>query len=89
MADETRVEVRFNEQAIARLLKSPAVEQDLARRAERVADAANSESSWGGYYSDSSSEGTRARARVWNVKAGAADDEARNNRMIRALDAGR
>ena len=43
MADETRVEVTFNGDAIERLLTSPAMVQDLRRRAERVADAANRE----------------------------------------------
>ena len=89
MAEQTRVEVTFNGDAIERLLTSPAMVQDLRRRAERVADAANRESSWGGYASSASGEGRRAHARVWNVKAGAADDEARNNRLIRGLDAGR
>lgn len=89
MAEQTRVEVTFNGDAIERLLTSPAMVQDLRRRAERVADAANRESSWGGYVSSASGEGRRAHARVWNVKAGAADDESRNNRLIRGLDAGR
>lgn len=89
MADESSVRLTFNTGAIEQLLTSPAMEAELKRRAERIAAAANAESSWGGYQASSSREGSRARARVWNVKHEAADDEARNNRLIRGLDAGR
>ena len=81
--------IKFNRGAIRSLMNEAAVAADLESRAKRVAEAANSESSWGGYFSALSTGGIRPHAKVWNVKKGASDDEARNNRMIRALDAGR
>lgn len=83
-------EVRWviNKQAIAALMRHPDVVDDLKRRAKAIADAANADSSWGGYYSEVDTSGRRPTARVWNIKHGASDDEARNNRMIRALEAG-
>lgn len=83
------VNVKINDAALAKLLVSPEVVADLERRGKAVAAAANADSSWGGYYSEASGTGKRAHARVWNVKHGAADDEARNNRLLRSLDAGR
>jgi len=84
-----RARIRFRNGAIRALMNDAAVVADLEARAKRVAAEANAESSWGGYYSAVSTEGNRPRGRVWNIKQGASDDEARNNRMIRALDAGR
>lgn len=45
----------------------------------------NEESSWGGYDSADASSDVRARARVWSYDG---NDEARDNRMIKNLDAG-
>lgn len=79
----------MNQRAIADLLTGPEITAELERRAQAIADAANSESSWGGYYSAVTNDGNRARARVWNIKSGASDDESRNGRMLRNLDSGR
>lgn len=84
-----KARLKFNAGAIRRLMEDPAVAADVASRAAAVADAANAGSSWGGYEYEVSTAGARPRARVWNVKSGAADDESRNNRLIRSLDAGR
>lgn len=81
--------VRVNSQAIREIMSSPDVADDLARRAADIAQACNDESEWGGYYSAVSTDGTRARARVWNIKRGYEDDESRNNRMIRGMDSAR
>lgn len=83
------IRVVMNSDGVERLLKSSGVLADLDRRARAIASAANASSSWGGYDSEASNVGNRARARVWNVKHGAADDESRNNRLLRSLDAGR
>ena len=85
----SKSKLTFKPDAIGKLLAEPAVRADLERRARAVADAANASSSWGGYFSGPASGGERPRARVWNIKSGASDDESRNNRLIRALDAGR
>ena len=57
---------------------------DLEARAAAVADACNRDSSWGGYYSGAGSDGT---VRVWS--ADARSDEARDQRLLRNLDAAR
>lgn len=84
-------EVRWviNKKAIVAFLRDPRVVDELERRAAAIAAAANAASSWGGYVSEVDTSGARPTARVWNIKHGASDDEARNNRMIRALEAGR
>lgn len=81
-----RVEVKRS--AIRALLTSEAVRADVARRAEAVADACNRASSWGGY---EATHGGRSRARslVWTIEREAVADNARNNRIIRNLDAAR
>lgn len=85
MADVTW---RINQRTILSWLRDPALVNDLERRAAAIAAAANAESSWGGYESEVDTSGSRPRARVWNIKPEAQDDEARNNRIIRNLDAG-
>ena len=84
-----KVKIKFTSGAIRRLMADPAVAADVAARAAAVAAAANAGSSFGGYEHEVSTAGARPRARVWNVKSGASDDEARNNRLVRSLDAGR
>jgi hypothetical protein len=83
MAGKLRVEV--NSQGAAAILNSPAVAADLLRRAHAIADASNAESEWGGYNAEDAS-GKRARAKVWCENAA---DEARQQRLIKNLDAGR
>lgn len=81
--------VQMNRRAVAQLLVSDEVADSLLARAQKIADDANAESSWGGYYAAVTKEGKRARARVWNIKLGTSDEDTRNNRLIRSLDAGR
>lgn len=81
--------VKIHRGAIRKLMQDPKVLADLKRRGEAIAAAANAQSSWGGYYSGVSEQSGRPSVRVWNIKQAAADDEARNNRLIRSLDAGR
>lgn len=84
-------EVTFtiNKKVLVAMMRDPKVVNDLARRAKAVAAACNSQSEWGGYEWDIDTSGSRPRARVYNIKHSASDDESRNNRMIRALDFGR
>lgn len=81
------VRLTVNRAAIKAMLTSPAVRADIARRAEAVAEACNRDSSWGGYQA---SHGGRSRARsaVWTIEPEAVADNARNQRLIRNLDAG-
>ncbi|WNN93660.1 hypothetical protein SEA_CALLINALLBARBZ_10 [Arthrobacter phage CallinAllBarbz] len=69
------------------LLRHPAVEADLARRAKNVRDAAGGESS--GYVADSANPSKRARAAVFAAGSKARRENARSNTLLRALDAGR
>lgn len=84
MADVTW---RINRRAIVAMLRDPGVVDTLEAAAAAVADAANAESEWGGYEYEVDTSGARPTARVWNIKHGASDDEARNNRLIKALNA--
>lgn len=72
-----------------KLLDDPRVAADLKRRAEAVAAKANSESSWGGYVAKVDADGERPRAVVINIDGRGAVEDARDLRLLRALDAGR
>lgn len=78
----------FKPGALENLASSPRVRADITRRAAAIRDACNAESSWGGYESGPESENRRASANVWTIGLGRADN-ARSNRMVRNLDAGR
>lgn len=82
-----KMEVRVSRAAIRDMLTSDSVRADIARRAEAVADACNAESSWGGYKATHGGR-SRARSSVWTVEPEAVADNARNNRIVRNLDAG-
>lgn len=58
---------------------------DLERRAQAIADACNADSTWGGYHADVGRDGKSAQ--VWS--ADARNDEARDQRLLRFLDAAR
>lgn len=61
---------------------------ELGTRAAAIAEACNAESSWGGYFSEVDlGDPDHPVARVWS--ADARDDEARDQRILRNLDAGR
>lgn len=58
----------------------------LEGKAEAVRDACIADSTWGGYAaSPVTDDGTRARSRVWSFDD--RNDEARDNRMVKNLDA--
>ena len=76
--------IKFNSKAIAALLKDPAVVADLKRRAEAIAAAAGE-----GYDAVSSEPRRRARAAVVTATDAAREDNAENNTLLRALQAGR
>lgn len=60
---------------------------DIQERAAAIAAAANSQSVWGGYFSADSTHADRwPHATVWS--ADDRNDEGRDNRILRNLDAG-
>ena len=87
MADNTEFHLTVNSNAIAELLRSPAVVEDLARRAEAIAATANahglhvtrSEVNYNG----------RARAAVITADGHAIRAEAKDHNLTRALGGGR
>lgn len=68
------------------LVKSPEALAIVEEKAQAIAAACNAESSWGGYDSAARIDNDRARARVWSFDD--RDDEARDNRILKNLDAG-
>lgn len=77
----------FKRGALAKLRDERRVQADLVRRAAAIRDACNAQSSWGGYVSGPASDGSGAQ--VWAIDPHATVDNARANRLLRALDAGR
>lgn len=78
-----------NPAAIRQILNSSRMRDAVEEAAERVKDACNGESSWGGY--ESGMEETnrkRAAANVWTIDTRAAREEARHNRMLRNIGRG-
>lgn len=57
----------------------------LDQMGKAVADACNAESSWGGYHYAVHVDERRARVHIWS--ADRRNDEARDQRLIRNLDA--
>lgn len=80
------VRIKFNAQAFPELMAGPEAEAMLEQRARAIADACNSDSSWGGYFYAVTRGKVRARARIWS--ADDRNDEPRDQRLIRNLDAG-
>lgn len=68
---------------IRKLMAGPEAQALVNDLAKQTADAANAESTWGGYDHADASDNDRARARVWSYDD--RNDEARDNRMIRNL----
>lgn len=82
--------VKHHAKGYKALMLSPGAWADVGQRAQSIADACNAQSSWGGYRSGvEKGNKRRASANVWSISKNADIDNARNNRMIRALDAGR
>lgn len=68
----------------------PAMWADIAARAARIAAACNAASSWGGYEWELITQNQgRASANVWTIDDRGIKDNARTNRLLRNLDAGR
>lgn len=82
-----RVRVVIHEAARKQLLKSSSVQDDLNARGQAIADACNAQSSWGGYKSGPSAGSDTAKTNVWSI--GDHDDEARQQRLPRNMDAGK
>ncbi|PVE94994.1 hypothetical protein [Microbacterium sp. TPD7012] len=77
-------QIKWNLRAFRELRLEPGVIDDLGERADAIADAA------GPGYEASTFEGkNRGRASVITANANARRDNARNQTLIRSLDAGR
>lgn len=86
--------VRMNMQGFYKLRSAPAVKQDLERRAERIAAAAHDVGSPEAEYGVGSQQGAkrpqgRWRSTVFTKNAVAIRSNAKNNSLIKSLDAGR
>lgn len=81
------VRVVMNPEGVKKVLNDPRIQKALEERAAAIAKACNAESSWGGYESGPVEEKDTARANVWTI--GDHDDEARQQRLVKNLDAGR
>lgn len=79
-----KVRLVLRRDSIESLPTSREVRADRERRAQAIVDACNAQSSWGGYVvrndADSSS--------IFTIEREADVDNARNNRILRNLDAG-
>lgn len=76
--------VKLHKKGFTALRKDPALVADLEARAKAIASAAGD-----GYEPSSRSGKTRHRVSVITESYEAADDQAKNNTLLRALDAGR
>ncbi len=81
-----RAKLKFNPAAFDEILGGSEALEMVRSKGEAIAEACNSDSSWGGYFSAATTDGDRARARVWS--ADNRNDEARDQRLVRNLDAG-
>lgn len=82
----SKIRVKINRAGIKALMRSDGALAAVAVKGEAIAAACNEQSSWGGYYSAAAVGPDRARARVWS--ADNRNDEARDNRLMKNLDAG-
>lgn len=87
MADNANFHLEVRAGAIAELLRSPAVVEDLARRAEAIAATANAH----GLHVTRSEVGYKGRARAAVITADghAIRAEAKDHNLTRALGSGR
>lgn len=84
------VRVVHRREGYRELRVSPGAWADIARRAEAISDACNAQSSWGGYDFEVMNLSTdHAEANVWTIDDRGVEDNARSNRLLRNLDAGR
>lgn len=78
-----RIRIEVDASAIEDILTSQKAYDVVAAEAERIADACNAQSEWGGYHASDGSGPSRARARVHS--ADNRNDEFRDQRMLRNL----
>lgn len=79
--------VKFNMRAYLALRRDPSVVHELHRRAKLIADACGGEDD--GFHAEITQGKTRARASVVAVTYQARRRNARDNTMLKSLDAGR
>lgn len=84
MGQKSRVKVVLNDAGFAELLKSYAVQADLDRRAQTIAEAAGP-----GMEVEADPTGERGRAKVHTATFAARRAEATDRTLTRAIDAGR
>ena len=77
------VRIKWNLGGFDALRTSSGVVAMVEAEAKRIADACNATSVWGGYHYEMANTAKRARARVWSSDR--RNDEARDNRLIRAM----
>lgn len=83
----SKVRLKWNGgEGLAELVTHEALLPVVKEKVEAIAAACNAESAWGGYASAASIDGDRVRGRVWSFDD--RNDEARDNRMVKHLDAG-
>jgi hypothetical protein len=86
--------VVFHPGAFYKLRSEPGVRRDISHRTNRIAEAANSAAGLQDGYRASSQQGARRpqgrwRGTVITATAEAVQDNARHNRLLRSLHAGR
>ena len=80
----------FNDSALRHLRTSPGMLADIASRVKRIEAAADSSGAEGlGYASAADVESERVSGAIWTKSMQAIRDNAANNTLIHALDAGR
>jgi hypothetical protein len=83
-----KMRVKINPGPTRTLLTSSELKADFQRRGEAIKQACDGESSWGGYYTATTTEGDRVSTKVWSVSSNLGENHNRHQRMIRNLDAG-
>lgn len=83
-----RIRVEIDSAAAEQVLKSAGLRASFQRRGEAVADACNAQSSWGGYFTATTTDGDRVSTKVWSLSSKLPDEHDRHQRMVRNLDAG-
>ena len=83
----TGIRLKVNRDGIRALLKAPAVQKDLDRRARAIAERAGGEAE--GFVAEKSVSPDRASAQVSTTTYAARRREAEKRTLTRAIDAGR
>lgn len=81
--------ITFNIREFERLRKSPGVVADIKERVDRIAAASNAHVEGNGYEATVQEGRNRAHGSVITTDAESMSDNARNQRLLRNLDAGR